>query len=296
MPAGRASLQMTLASQGRSASALTGALSGSGTVTLESARDRRARSACLRRRDPRQRWRPGDRRHQAAPDRRAGIVGRCVVGRVGANSVQYQGRPASRRRNHARCQGRARHRFGWLRYSRRPGRYSRHPGFDGGRSGDRPSGNSAVRRRLARCTQSHRRCCGAVVMAGGEGDRSRNPPAGFDRARRAAGGGAGVASAACGAAALGRIARHASFRSAAFRDSGSRPRSAPASAEVKSLTFRVRRQRRRTPTHRLSAQQLAPPLPPPIEIRPAPGILRQPKPRPPLVLTPPVANPAQPAF
>jgi uncharacterized protein involved in outer membrane biogenesis len=37
MPAGRVSLQMTLASQGRSASALTGALSGSGTVTLESA-------------------------------------------------------------------------------------------------------------------------------------------------------------------------------------------------------------------------------------------------------------------
>ncbi len=37
MPAGRISMQMTLASQGRSASALTGALSGSGTVTLESA-------------------------------------------------------------------------------------------------------------------------------------------------------------------------------------------------------------------------------------------------------------------
>ena len=38
MPAGRASLQMTLASQGRSASAMTGAISGSGTVTLEAAR------------------------------------------------------------------------------------------------------------------------------------------------------------------------------------------------------------------------------------------------------------------
>jgi large subunit ribosomal protein L24 len=38
MPAGRASMQMTLMSQGRSASALAGALSGSGTVTLESAR------------------------------------------------------------------------------------------------------------------------------------------------------------------------------------------------------------------------------------------------------------------
>jgi large subunit ribosomal protein L24 len=35
MPKGRASMQMTLLSQGRSASALTGALSGSGTVTLD---------------------------------------------------------------------------------------------------------------------------------------------------------------------------------------------------------------------------------------------------------------------
>ena len=38
MPPGRVSMQATLASQGRSASALLGALSGSGTVTLESAR------------------------------------------------------------------------------------------------------------------------------------------------------------------------------------------------------------------------------------------------------------------
>jgi AsmA-like C-terminal region/AsmA family len=37
MPSGRVSMQMTLASQGRSASALSGALSGSGTLTLESA-------------------------------------------------------------------------------------------------------------------------------------------------------------------------------------------------------------------------------------------------------------------
>jgi large subunit ribosomal protein L24 len=38
MPAGRASMQMTLTGQGRSASALAGALSGSGTLTLEAAR------------------------------------------------------------------------------------------------------------------------------------------------------------------------------------------------------------------------------------------------------------------
>ena len=38
MPVGRASMQMTLTSQGRSAAALAGALSGSGTVTLEAAK------------------------------------------------------------------------------------------------------------------------------------------------------------------------------------------------------------------------------------------------------------------
>ena len=40
MPAGRTSAQMTLSSQGRSTSALTGAISGNGTVTLEAARIR----------------------------------------------------------------------------------------------------------------------------------------------------------------------------------------------------------------------------------------------------------------
>ncbi|MGL1558199.1 hypothetical protein ACSTJW_00020, partial [Vibrio parahaemolyticus] len=35
MPRARASMQMTLLTQGRSASALSGALSGSGTVTLD---------------------------------------------------------------------------------------------------------------------------------------------------------------------------------------------------------------------------------------------------------------------
>ena len=43
---------MTLASQGRSASALTGALSGSGTLTLQSRQYRRARPARLRHCDP----------------------------------------------------------------------------------------------------------------------------------------------------------------------------------------------------------------------------------------------------
>jgi large subunit ribosomal protein L24 len=52
MPAGRVSVQMTLASQGRSAAALAGALSGSGSLTLESGRisglDPRAFEAAIR--------------------------------------------------------------------------------------------------------------------------------------------------------------------------------------------------------------------------------------------------------
>ena len=48
-------------------------------------RHRRARSARVRCRDPRQRRRAGDRRHPAAADRRAGVVGRRVVGRLGTN-------------------------------------------------------------------------------------------------------------------------------------------------------------------------------------------------------------------
>jgi len=55
MPAGRASLQMTLTSQGRSSAALTGALSGSGTLTLEAAKiaglDPRAFEAAVRAND-----------------------------------------------------------------------------------------------------------------------------------------------------------------------------------------------------------------------------------------------------
>jgi large subunit ribosomal protein L24 len=43
--------------------------------------------------------------------------------------------------------------------------------------------------------------------------------------------------------------------------------------------------------------QQASPLPPPIEVRPAPSVLaRPPKPKPPLILTPPVASPQRPAF
>jgi hypothetical protein len=50
-----------------------------------------------------------------------------------------------------------------------------------------------------------------------------------------------------------------------------------------------------SPNAPVISQQVAP-LPPPIEVRPAPGMVRPSKPRPPLVLTPPVAIPQRPAF
>ena len=125
MPAGRTSLQMTLMSRGRSVAALAGALSGSGTVTLESASIPGPRSARLRGRGPRQRRRAGHRRQQIEADRRAGAGGRAPAGRDGANSLQHPRRAASHRRDHARCRQRPRHRFRRLRHAGRPGRRSR---------------------------------------------------------------------------------------------------------------------------------------------------------------------------
>ena len=117
MPAGRASMQMTLTSQGRSASALAGALSGSGTLTLEAARiaglDPRAFEVAVRANDSGQA--KDDVRLKQIVEARA--AGRRACGSVGANSVHHQGRPASRRRHHARRQRRARHRLRRIRYS-----------------------------------------------------------------------------------------------------------------------------------------------------------------------------------
>ena len=127
MPAGRASMQMTLTSQGRSASALAGALSGSGTLTLEAARisglDPRAFEVAVRANDS----------GQAKDDVRlkqiveADPAGRRACGSFRANSVHHQGRPASRRRHDAGRQWRAGHRLRRIRYRRRSGRYPRRP-------------------------------------------------------------------------------------------------------------------------------------------------------------------------
>ena len=114
MPSGRASMQMTLASQGRSASALTGALSGSGTVTLESAAiaalNPRAFDAAIRASDTGQATDDARLRQIVEPVLSCGLA----VGRVGANSFHCQGWPAARRCDYARCRRRPRHHLGRL--------------------------------------------------------------------------------------------------------------------------------------------------------------------------------------
>ena len=100
-PPGRTSLQMTLASQGRSASALTGAISGSGTVTLEAARiaglDPRAFDVAIRTSDGGQATDDARLRKIVEP----ALSGGALSGRIGANPVYDSRWPASCRRHRA---------------------------------------------------------------------------------------------------------------------------------------------------------------------------------------------------
>ncbi len=101
MPAGRASAQITLASQGRSASALVGALSGSGLVTLERARipglDPRVFDIALNASDDGQA--SDDTKLQQIVEQ--SLSAESVAGRIGANSVQHQGWPPACQRDGA---------------------------------------------------------------------------------------------------------------------------------------------------------------------------------------------------
>ena len=288
MPAGRASMQMTLTSQGRSASALTGALSGSGT---RDAGIRRGSPASIRapsrsRSAPATAGRQG--RRQAEADRRTALSAGALVGRFGANPVHHQRRPASRRRDHAGRQGRARHRLRRLRYPRRPGRHPRRACPD---DDDRPSGDSAVCRR-ARPTRSpapstSRRCrpgwrCARSITRP-EGSMPSSAASRRRRRRRQslppADGQAPIPAAAPSAAGdpvplPGRDPR------GPRRSKATAPR--PPAPPVECAA--------RASPHGASREQQVAPLPPPIDVRPAPGPAK-PKPRPPLALTPQIANP-----
>ena len=231
MPAGRTSMQLALTSQGRSASAMTGAVSGSGTVTLEAARiaglDPRAFDVAIRASDSGKATDDARLRQIVEPVLSAGALpvkptqipfsiadGRL---RVGATTLESDGARAIISGGYDIPADQADIRVTLS--------------LNLSRSDNQPPGNPAVRGGFARCARSHRRRGVAVVMAGGEGDRPRNPKAGFDRARRAAatGDNAGVDS-----AGGKRNAGRGACGSTDFRRADARPRSAPASTEAKS--------------------------------------------------------------
>jgi len=285
MPAGRVSMQLTLASQGRSASALTGALSGSGAVTLESARiaglDPRAFDAAIRASDS----------GQAADDRKL----RQIVGPVlsaGALSVQSAQIPFSI--------GDGRLRIGATTLQGDGARAIISGGYD------IPADQADVRASL-------------VSTAAGEapGDPeiqlfAAGPPDSLERNVDVASLSSWLAVRAIDRETrrLDSIERGEPLPAlpASIPPPAVTPDAAPLDQPLSSVPIPGRDPRRPPFQPRVGAprppaaaarpntpivSQQAAPLPPPIEVRPAPGpgVARPPKPKPPLALTPPPTSP-----
>jgi len=283
MPAGRASMQMTLTSEGRSASALTGALSGSGTVTLESARvaglDPRAFYAAIRASDNGQATDDIRLRQIVEPALWAGAL------QVGSAQVPFNIRDG-------------RIRVGATTLDGEGARAIVSGGYD------------------IPADQADIRVVFASTLVGSATSRPEiqmlavGPPDALDRTVDVA-------------ALSSWLAVRAIDRETRRLDSierGDPPPALPASvplpgtapdAELPSLSdvptsshgplrlplkprIGVPRPPAAPPNAPVVSQQVAP-LPPPIEVRPPPGVAR-PKPRPPLVLTPPAAAPARPLY
>jgi hypothetical protein len=293
MPAGRTSLQMTLASQGRSASALTGAISGNGTVTIEAARiaglDPRAFEVAIRASDA----------GQATDDLRLRkLVEPALSG--GSLLVASAQIPFTIRDGRLRVTATALEAEGVRAI------------VSGGY--DIPADQADVR---------------ATLTAPGAGAGQASPP---EIAIFAAGTPDALDRSVDVAALSSWLAVRAIDRETRRLDSIERgeatpasipppaqpmslPEASPADAPLRPLPSRPRVSVPRAPavppavnpaaTNAPPASnpaasgpvvsQQAPPLPPPIEVRPAPAVARPAKPKPPLMLTPPIATP-QPAF
>jgi hypothetical protein len=293
MPAGRTSMQMTLASQGRSASALIGALSGNGTVTLESASvaglDPRAFDVAIRASDG----------GQATDDTRLRQIVEPVLS-SGALSVASAQIPFSIRDGRLRV--------GATTLDAKGARAIVSGGYD------IPADQADIRAVLA------------STAAGGPEIQlfAAGSPDTLNRTVDVA-----ALSSWLAVRAIDRETRRldsiergdppaalpASLPPPALAlPSAGSPDAVPAGAPLSENPVAGRDPRRlppkpkpavprppaalQTPTAPVVSQQVAPPLPPPIEVRPAPGpgVVRPPKPRPPLALTPPPASPAQSAF
>jgi uncharacterized protein involved in outer membrane biogenesis len=292
MPSGRASMQMTLASQGRSASALAGALSGSGTVTLESAAiaglNPRAFDAAIRASDT----------GQATDDARLRQIVEPVLS-AGSLSVASAQIPFTVRDGRLRVDATTLDAAG--------ARAIISGGYD--ISADQANIRATIASTTIGPATSHPEI--QLFAAGSPDTLTRTVDV---------------------AALSSWLAVRAIDRETRRLDSierGEPPPATPASIPPTALVPPAapdaassgpppadvlapgRDPRRLAPKPRASvsrppvalqnpnapviSQQVAP-LPPPIEVRPASSILRQPKPRPPLVLTPPAAIPQQPAF
>ena len=289
MPAGRASLQMTLASQGRSASALTGALSGNGTVTLESASvaglDPRAFDVAIRASDG----------GQATNDTRLRQIVEPVLS-SGALSVASAQIPFSIRDGRLRV--------GATTLDAKGARAIVSGGYD------IPADQADIRAVLASTAPGSpeiqmfaegspdalNRTVDVAALSSWLAVRAIDRETRrLDSIERGDPPAAVPASIPPPAAALPSLAAPDAVlpgapppeNPVAVRRLPPKPK--PAAPRPPAVS--------QAPTAPVVSQQVAPPLPPPIEVKPAPGPVRPPKPRPPLALTPPPpANPAPSAF
>ena len=294
MPAGRVSMQMTLASQGRSASALTGALSGSGTVTLESADiaglDPRAFEIAIRASDNGQATDDAKLRRIVEPALSAGALsvksaqipftvrdGRL---RVGATALDAKDARAIISGGYDIPADQADIRA--VLASTATGQATSRPEIQLFAAGspdalDRTVDVAALSSWLAvRAIDRETRRLDSIER----GDPMLAFPASIPPAAAALPS-PGAPEVAAPAQPLSEIpGRGLVPRRAPLKPRVSAPRPPAALAN---------------PNPPLLSQQVAP-LPPPIEVRPVPGTARPHKPRPPLVLTPPATSPLRPAF
>ena len=254
MPTGRASMQMTLASQGRSASALAGALSGSGIVTLESAGiaglDPRAFDAAIRASDG----------GQATDDVKLRQIVEPVLS-AGALSVASAQIPFNIRDGRIRVSATSLDAGG--------ARAIVSGGYD------IPADQADIRASLASTATGPATSRPEIQLF------AVGSPDSLDRTIDVA-------------ALSSWLAVRAIDRETRRLDSierGDPPRATPASIPP-AAAAPVSPSVSNAP---IASHEVAP-LPPPIEVRPAPGAIRPPKPRPPLALTPPAASPPRPAF
>jgi large subunit ribosomal protein L24 len=296
MPSGHASLQMTLASQGRSASALTGALSGSGTVTLESAAiaglNPRAFDAAIRASDTGQATDDARLRQIVEPALSAGSlsvasaqipftvrdgrlrVDATTLDAAGARAIISGGYDVSADQADIRA----------TLASTTIGPATGHPEIQLFAAGSpdtltRTVDVAALSSWLAvRAIDRETRRLDSI-------ERGEPPPATPASIPPPAPAPPPTAAAAPDAASSAQPSSDVVAPSREPRRLAPRPKASIPRPPVAL----------QNPNAPVVSQQVAP-LPPPIEVRPAPGILRQPRPRPPLVLTPPAAIPQQPAF